>query len=762
MIEICAGARRRFALLLIGFCFLVPVWAYAGQPQTDPAGPNDAAARGAQAVRAEERKTAVVTAITSEITVDGVLDEDIWRRSPTIGEMTQRDPVPGGVPTENTQVTLLHDGNNLYIGVQCADSEADRVIGTLMARDAVLNTDDRIEILLDTYRDQRNAFFFSTNPAGALVDGLVFANGQINREWDAIWTVRTRRNAAGWSAEFAIPFKSLSFPADRSVWGFNISRVIQRKLEEDVWSQARLEVQFTQVSEAGEITNLQGLTQGVGFDVRPFMAGRWFHRGTGGSDTVNGKPGLDMFYNVTPSLKLTATINTDFGETEVDARQINLTRFSLFFPEKRSFFLEDAGVFSFASTAITPPGGIPTTGADVIPFFSRQIGLLAGEEVPIDVGVKMTGKVGRTDIGVLDVRTRDVPAVSDKNFFIGRVKRNILQQSYVGALFTEGHPGLPLDSRTIGGDLRLATSRFLGTPRNFAFNAFAVRSVSEDRRGRDMSYGVSADYPNQRFVYQFAWSEIQENFRPALGFVQRRNVRLLRFGAQHKPRPRDFLDIQEIQNAIFFTHFTRLDNGETESWDLYLTPTDWHWRSGDSIHRFLSPNFTYERLFAPFQIFPGVVLPPGEYRSTRYRTSITSASKRKLSGSLNWAFGTYWSGHAHEVTATVTYKVPPRFTISLTSNQTFAELPQREFVARILSSQVNFAASPFLSFSNLIQYDNLSRNLGWQSRMRWIVQPGNDLFLVFTQGWIQNAVGGFRFDAHDSKVSTKLQYTARF
>src|SRR5262245_2028446 len=173
-----------------------------------------------------------------------------------------------------------------------------------------------------------------------------------------------------------------------------------------------------------------------------------------------------MFYNLTPSLKLTATVNTDFGETEVDARQINLSRFSLLFPEKRSFFLEDAGVFSFASTGPTPPGGIPATGADVYPFFSRQIGLLAGEEVPLDFGVKLTGKAGRTDMGVLDVRTRDIPVVTDKNFFVGRVRRNILQQSYVGAIFTDGHPALPVASRTFGADVRLATSRFLGGSRN--------------------------------------------------------------------------------------------------------------------------------------------------------------------------------------------------------------------------------------------------------------------------------------------------------
>ncbi len=256
------------------------------------------------------------------------------------------------------------------------DSEPNRVIGTQMARDARLMSDDRIEILLDTFRDQRSAFYFATNPAGALVDGLTFANGELNTDWDAIWHVRTRRTDEGWVAEFAIPFKSLSFPADSSVWGFNFSRNIYRKLEDIRWSGARLQTEFLQVSEAGEITNLEGLSQGIGLDVRPFVAGNALHLGETGEDDLSGEPGLDVFYSITPSLRLTGTVNTDFGETEVDERQISLDRFSLFFPEKRAFFLEDAGVFSFASTGPEPPGGIPPAGADVFPFFSRRIGLL--------------------------------------------------------------------------------------------------------------------------------------------------------------------------------------------------------------------------------------------------------------------------------------------------------------------------------------------------------------------------------------------------
>jgi hypothetical protein len=714
-------------------------------------------------------RSADVTRTTEPITIDGTLNEPIWSSAPTIGDLIQRQPYPGETPTERTQVTLLRDDHNLYIGVLAFDSDPDGVIGTQMARDAGLMSDDRIEILLDTFRDQRSAFYFATNPAGALVDGLAFANGQLNLEWDAIWRVRTSRTSEGWIAEFAIPFKSLSFSSGRDVWGFNVARTIYRKLEDNRWSGARLQTQFLQVSEAGQIRNLGQLTQGIGLDLRPFVAGSWLHLGTG-SDEFRRKPGLDLFYNITPSLKLTATFNTDFGETEVDARQINLTRFSLLFPEKRAFFLEGAGVFSFASTGPETPGGIPATGADIFPFFSRQVGLLSGQEVPIDAGIKLTGTAGRTDVGMLNVRAGDLRAgsqvvVDEKNFFVGRVKRNLFRQSYVGAIFTEGHPGGGEAGRTYGADLRLATSRFLGGQRNFIVNAYGLRSENEARSGNDWSYGFSAHYPNDKYLAQITVRDIQENFRPALGFVQRNNVRMVRAAASFNPRPRNLLNIQQMNHDVFFTRFIRLDTAEVESWDVYVTWWDWHFNSGDNLHAMLDFNPTYERLFELFEISPGVMLTPGEYRFTRFRSNLFStAAKRRLSGSAAITWGNYWSGKAEQVTASVTYKAPPRFIISLSSNQTFARLPEGHFTARIFTSNISYTASPSLSFSNLVQYDNRSRNLGWQSRVRWTVQPGNDLFFAFNQGWVEEQVEdrSRRFRAQDSKVSAKFQYSYRF
>ncbi len=718
----------------------------------------------AQQTPAEPRRTAVVTGTTVVLSIDGVLDEPAWQTAQPIGELVQRQPRVGLAPTERTVVRLLHDADNLYVGVMAYDSEPDRIVATQMARDAGLGSDDRIELVFDTFRDQRNAFYFATNPAGAYVDGIAFINGDLNSEWDTIWDVRTQRTEEGWSAEFSIPFKSLNFPEGQSVWGFNVARTINRKLEEDRWSGARLDVtRFAQVSDAGEITGLDGLTQGKGLDIRPFLAGRRLDLGTAGDTTFIGKPGFNLFYNFTPSLKLSTTVNTDFGETEVDARQINLARFSVLFPERRQFFLEDVGVFSFASTGPEPAPGIPGTGAEVFPFFSRQVGLVGGQEVPIDLGVKLTGKVGQTDVGFLDVRTRDVAISDAKNFVIGRVRQNFSQQSYVGAIVTDGDPAGPRSSRTFGADVRLATSRFLGRPRNLVVNAYGLRSANEGVSGKDASYGFSVAYPNDRYGAQFVMREIQENFRPAIGFVQRSNVRLMRAAFSFNPRPRRFLNLQQMFHDFYFTRFTSLDNNEVVSQDFYMTLFDWHARSGDSWHGLFDVNIVNEHLYAPFVISPGVVLPVGEYTFTRFRSNLgTSATRRRVSGNLTVFWGDYWSGKAEQIQAGIAFRLPPKFTFSINTNQTFAKLREGSFAARISTMNLNYAVSSRLSFTNLVQYDNRSENLGWQSRVRWTIRPGDDLFVSFNQGWIREEGEDVRFRAEDNKLAVKLQYAFRF
>jgi uncharacterized protein DUF5916/cellulose/xylan binding protein with CBM9 domain len=698
-------------------------------------------------------KRTVAARAKSHITVDGILDEADWSEATSIGEILQREPDPGEKPTERCEVKILYDGANFYIGVMCYDSEPNRIIGTQMARDADLSPDDRIEILIDSFRDRHNAFYFATNPLGALVDGLLIENREINFDWNAIWTVRTRKSDDGWSAEFAIPFKSLGFKKGQESWGFNFSRTIKRKIEEDRWASPRLDVEFFQVSEAGEVSGFTEIDQGRGLDVRPFISSRALHNVDTGND-FNAKTGVDIFYNITPSLKWATTFNTDFAETEVDNRQINLTRFPLFFPEKRAFFLENTGVFSFSNTS-----------PEIIPFFSRRIGLLEGEEIPLRAGTKLTGKVGPYSLGVLAARTgktnlSDGTAVDGKNLFVGRVKRDILKQSYVGGVFTDGNPADPDPSRTYGADLHLFTSRFLGRDQNFGVDAFGLKSSNEGVTSKDTSYGFSARYPNDLFDIGIDWRHIGKNFAPALGFAPRTDVNKLAISAEFDPRPKNFLNVRQMFHEFFYTRFTRLDKGQVESWRLFTAPINYSLNSGEHIEFNYAPQF--ERLFEPFEIADGVVLPPGDYRFTRWRAEVFTASKRPWKVDATWWFGTYWSGHANEVNTTFQYKLAPHFQAVLGLRETFARLKEGNFVARIYSFRADYSVSPYLSFFNLVQFDNESRNMGWQSRMRWILRPGNEVFLVFNQGWLQDERGGVSFRAVETRLSGKFQYTFRF
>ncbi len=692
-----------------------------------------------------------IKAVQSRIALDGLLTESAWAEAQPIGEIRQREPHQGEAASERTEVKLVFDDENIYVGVMCFDSEPSRIIGTQMARDSDLAMDDKIEIVFDPFHDHRNGYHFATNPNGVLVDALIIENGQkMNLQWDSIWNVHAAKSEQGWSAEFAIPFKTLSFKAGQNTWGFNFSRTIKRKFEEGRWASPRLDLTFQQLSQAGEIEGLSKVQQGLGIDIRPFVSGDANHYGDSGSNALVGKPGGDIFYSLTPSLKWSTTFNTDFGETEVDDRQINLTRFPLFFPEKRAFFLENTGIFDF---------GVTTRRPELMPFFSRNIGLSGNQEIPITVGTKLTGKAGRFDIGLMDVQTRDAGDIDGKNFLVTRVKRNLFSQSYVGGIFTNGNPNEPTSSQTYGVDLNLATSNFLGSGTNFQVAGYFLKTSNEGIKGKDRAYGFSVNYPNDLWNAGISWGDVQENFRPALGFVMRPKTRKLTIDAMYSPRPNNFLNIRQMHYQFHFTRYVRLDYGQTESWQMLVAPIYYRFNSGDGLELNYAPEF--QRLFEKFEIAKGVVLPAGDYRFDRYRVEFETASKRRWTAFATWWLGSYYSGHADQISGTFSYKIAPHFQASLGWNQTFAHLKEGNFVARIYSLRADYSFTPFLTLYNLVQFDNGSKNLGWQSRLRWILKPGSDIFMVFNQGWIQDERNDFRFRMTDRKLSFKIQYTFR-
>jgi hypothetical protein len=657
----------------------------------------------------------------------------------------QVDPHQGAAPSEATEVRILYDADQLYIGVHCFDREPGNIIGTQMGRDADLGPDDRVELVIDTFHDQRNAFYFKMNPVGAKVDGLISNNGQdVNLPWNGIWEGKASIDDQGWSVELAIPFKTLSFRPGLDTWGFNLNRIIKRRLETDRWSGARQDFSLTQVAQAGDLCGLTGMRQGTGLDVVPFFVATWTDDREDGPDkTLLGQAGLDVFYRLTPSLRLSLTFNTDFAQTEVDDRQINLTRFALFFPEKRDFFLEDAGIFQFADL-----------GSSLIPFFSRRIGLdIEGRTVPLLAGAKLTGRVEDFNIGVLDVVTDATNSQPEKNLFVTRISKNIGEQSTVGGIFTSGNPESTDSSRTFGLDYNYRTSSFLGD-KNLTASIWGLQTQTEAVTGGEQAWGASLSSPNDTWDWRVAFKDIGENFDPALGFVPRRGIRTYDASVGYAPRLNG--TIRQLFFGIEAQVVTDRED-HVESAALELRPLGLIWDAGDELRFELVP--TYESLDAPFEIMDGVTIAQDDYSFLRYRMEFESALKRPVSGSLAVEAGDFFDGQRTDVETSLEWRASRHFTGSIGYEQSRVDLPAGDFTTHLGRVRADIAFTPELTWSNFVQFDNESDSLGINSRWRWTVRPGQDLFLVFDESF-ERSDGSV--EPLFELVAFKIEYTLRF
>jgi hypothetical protein len=708
----------------------------------------------AAACRAGGARTAKAVRTDEKIRIDGLLNERVWRESPDIGEFVEREPNSGAKPAEPTKVWVAYTRDALYIAVRCYDSHPEQIVARQMMRDGRLRDDDQLEILIDTFNDGRNAYYFATNPAGALQDARITENGQFNMNWDAIWNIRTKIDKEGWTAEIEVPFKTIGFNPRAEAWGFNVQRTLLRTREQSRWASPSYDANFFQVSKAGSITGISEISQGAGLDVKPYgLLG--YSRDVTRADVSQGvrDGGFDVFYRLTPNLMSTTTINTDFAETEVDARQVNLTRFPLFFPEKRAFFLEDSGIFDFAPSASQDY----SHSRDFLPFFSRRIGLVNGEEAPILAGTKLTGKVGRFDVGLMDIRTRDSNAAPARNFAVGRVKANFLKESYIGALFTNGEPTGGGTNALGGVDVRLGTSNLFGRGKNFSVTAFGSKTFTRGLTGRDNAWGVDINYPNDEFVARYQWRVIGENYNPALGFVSRPASRYSDIRLEYRPRPR-LWNVRQMFHSIEYGSYFNLAHRQVESRAASASPLNWQFQDGAQVQLTYQPQF--ERLFAPFEIHPGVTIPRGAYWFHRGSLKFNTPQNRRLLLEGSWVFGGFYTGRDHELDTTLTWRKDRHLTTSIELQQFFVDLPQGSFRTRLALYKLDYTFTAFISLSNFVQYDTDSRNLGFQSRLRWIVKPGNELFVVVNHAWEQNTLD--RFEAVRTNVRAKVNYTFRF
>lgn len=683
------------------------------------------------------------TRIYESITIDGVLDEPAWQKAQVIDSLLQREPDEGAPASQRTEVRVLYAPSRLYVGVICFDSDPHAIVASRFDRDANLDPDDRITLLFDTFLDHRNAFLFQVNAVGARFDEIIADEGQDqNKDWNGIWYARTRISEIGWTAEFVIPFQTLSFAPRQSTWGFNVQRVIKRRTEEAVWAGYRQNLDFFRVSEAGLLHGLEQISQGMGLDVSPFVT-------TAVKRTATVlKPGSDVFYKLTPGLTLSLTANTDFAETEVDEAQINLTRFPVLFPEKRQFFLEDAG--NFAVDDLTTTSG-PLV---ILPFFSRRIGI-ADDGKPVDLlgGAKLSGRTGPYRLGMLSVQTQGRGSIPDETLSAVRVKRDLFTKSSIGVIATHREPIAGPSTSLAGSDFRYSTSELWGK-NNLTFSLFFLKAFLPQTH-KDAAWGSQLSLPNDTWTVFGSYREVQKDFDATLGFVPRRDIRRFGWFLEAAPRPHRW-GTRQISCAFDGNYFA---DPET---NLLLTrnvnfPCEWRMDSGDSFA--MRTQETFERLTKDFTISPGVTLPPGAYVFRRQRMQLKSADKRPVAVRLTYEWGDFYRGKRDDWNVRLDLRPDPHFFLSAEYQQNDVRLPEGNFIVRLIRLRLSLALNADLSLFNFVQYDTVSEVLGLNSRLRWIIEPGNELFLVYNHNW-SNTAGSLRPVLREGRI--KVRYTYRF
>jgi hypothetical protein len=738
-----------------------------------------------------------------DIDLDGGIDEDVWARAIPITDFTQQEPVEGGIPSEETEIRVVYDQDNLYIGVIVYDDPAG-VLAYQRERDAGLNTDDRFMWILDTFRDGRTGYFFEINAAGLMGDGILTGGGGgggfggpggggggggggfgggTNKAWDGIWEARTQMRPDGWSAEIRIPFRTLNFDPSNEEWGINFQRTIRRKNEEILWRGHRRREGLRSPVYAGLLTGLRNLSQGLGLEARPSTVASWQRSLVNADPLVQPREmtsdwptdlSLDVNYSVTSSLRASVSVNTDFAEVESDQRRVNLTRFALRFPERRDFFLEGSGVFSFA----------PSSGPS--PFYSRNIGISDGQQVPIHYGARMTGQVGAFEVGFYQLGTGDetyfdVDAAANvdlpsESFTVARVKRQIFEQSSIGAIYTR-RSAPPTDAgfaseagQTAGVDMTLNTRRFLGD-NNLEMEAFLVwnsnlNAASSPSFGDLTARGFRLDFPNDIWSGHVSYREFGQGYDPALGFVTRNNFRRLEPRIGWSPRP----SISWIRNLDFSTQWRsqwQLGTGLVEEQEIQFKVLGVNFESGDGFD--VDVTRSREFLEEDFEISEGVILAGNaDYAWWDTRIGARTAGRRRVSLFGNLSFGQFWDGDQVQYGGRVTFRPNPGISLSTNLQVNDVSLPAGAFTASVYELEAQWNPNPWVALTNQLQYDDQSELVGLFTRLRWIVTPGSDVYLVYSHNW-QNIGAGDLFDRHRRDLvtlsrgaSVKVNYTYRF
>jgi len=716
------------------------------------------------------------TRIAGGIRLDGVLDEPEWRLAEPIDSFTQRFPAEGAPASQATRVRILYDDERLYIGADLEDREPDRIVAREMKEDASLDNDDSFFVIIDTFRDRRNGFFFETNPLGARADALVFDEGRNNSfDWDGLWSVAVKTTATGWTVEMEIPFRTLHFDSARTDrWGLQIGRIIRRNAEDAYWAPIPRNESKWRLSRAGDLRGLEGIRPGRNLEVKPFGLGSASRRPTFGESAVEGSAdgGVDVRYAVTPNLSALATVNTDFAETEVDNQQVNITRFPLFFPEKREFFLESKGYFDFGyrKSMFSPVGAIP--------FFSRRIGLgpheFRGETfdapIPIIGGVKVAGRLDRYNIGFLSVQTGADGSIPETNFTALRVSRDILTRSNWGIIALGKEPAGaddPVDpndftigshsNRTYGADLNFSVLQ------NFRIGGALLQTRTPgvtDGQGFGRFY---ADWSDSAWEAEFSYVDIASHFNPEMGFVERTGIEeigsFLSWSWRSTTAP-----VRRVEPHARFTY--------TMDQDHHLATRRQHWatsvefRDGSNLEIGWNPGF--DRITETFSLHDGIEIRPGAYTlPNRFLVLFDSDQSRVVSGSAFSEFGDFFDGTFQSVNASALARISRHLKAGLgvhrndihlparTASATEPALPPGELVTTLASARLGVTFTTRVFFDALVQYNTDVKDFSTNFRLNVKYRPGSDLYFVYNE---RRDIEGLPTDVVDRSFTVKWTY----
>ncbi|HWI16941.1 MAG TPA: DUF5916 domain-containing protein, partial [Vicinamibacterales bacterium] len=673
--------------------------------------------------------------VAEPLRVDGRLDEEAYRRIEPITNFIQQEPDEGQPATEKTEAWILFDDEHLYICARNWDSHPEREIANELRRDnSNILGNENLTFAIDTFHDRRNGYVFQTNALGALRD-MAVTDDQQNQAWNGIWQVKTSRFENGWTVEVAIPFKSLRYKGSGpQTWGINLRRLVKWKNEFSYLSLVPAALGtggISRMASAATVVGLETPAQSKNIELKPYaVASSTTDRG--GVSPFNNRgqanAGLDFKYGLTRSLIVDATFRTDFAQVEEDVQQVNLTRFSVFFPEKREFFLEGQGIFDFGGVqAGNSPGDVPLL------FFSRQIGLSQGQVVPVVGGVRLTGRAGAFSIGALNIQTDDKPEARAlaTNFSAVRLKRNLLRRSNIGVMATRRGPALGSGSDasyTTGVD---ATMLFFKSINITSYYALTSNPDASGANVTGSSYRGRFDYNADRYGATAEHMLVDQDFRPEVGYVRRSDIRRSSGQLRFSPRPRRSALIRKYTFQAGLDYVTDADATALQSREL-SSSFRIDFQSSDSFSAEASREF--ELLPSRFAIAPGVIVPAGGYTYSTGRISYSLGQQRRVSGRVSASTGSLYEGTKSDVSFSGRWGVMPQLSLEPSATLAWGSLPYGDFTARLIGSRITVTPSARMQISSLVQFNVDARTMTSSARLRWEYAGGSDLFVVYSDG----------------------------